>query len=431
MIKELVNKIYSRINPQNNPLLTESDVFCMAPWIQLHAQTNGKAAPCCMASVYDGNEIGDLRENPDLREVWNSVNMKQLRLNMLQGKKSTICSHCYSYEKMGKFSERMQYNEDYKNQYWRVKATMRDGTVKSLDVPLIDIRFSNKCNYKCRICDSQFSSLWYDEELKTGKIPKLPSTKVMSVADDAAAFWESYTKFLPGVKRLHFAGGEPLFMDEHYQSLEHLIEIGNTDVVLSYNTNFSVLRYKRYDIVELWNKFKVVDVWASLDMMGEKGDYQRKGQKWEKIEENIRIIQQQCPGVKFGVNITVSILNVLDIPAFYRHLIDNKLATPDRINLYLLFDPSYMNITQLTPALKAEVVKRFDEFDKAYLATLPDASRARNHIAAVINYMQSENGDQQKEFRKWIAAIDGTRNEDFLSLFPELSSLMDDSAVTA
>lgn len=430
-IKELVNKIYSRINPGNNPLLTESEVFCMAPWIQLHAQTNGKAAPCCMSSVYDGNEIGDLRENPDLREAWNSANMKQLRLNMLQGKKSTICNHCYSYEKMGKFSERMQYNQDYKKQYWRVKATMQDGTVQSLDVPLIDIRFSNKCNYKCRICDSQFSSLWYDEELKTGKIPKLPSTKEMSVADDAVAFWESYKKFLPGVKRLHFAGGEPLFMDEHYQSLEHLIEIGNTDVVLSYNTNFSVLRYKRYDIVELWNKFKVVDVWASLDMMGEKGDYQRKGQKWEKIEENIRIIQQQCPGVKFGVNITVSILNVLDIPAFYRHLIDNKLATSDRINLYLLFDPSYMNITQLTPALKAEVVRRFDEFDKAYLTTLPDASRARNHIAAVINYMQSENGDQQNEFRKWIAAIDGTRNENFLLLFPELSSLMDDSAITA
>lgn len=218
-------------------------------------------------------------------------------------------------------------------------------------------------------------------------------------------------------------------MDEHYQSLEHLIEIGNTDVVLSYNTNFSVLRYKRYNIVELWNKFKVVDVWASLDMMGEKGDYQRKGQKWEKIEENIRVIQQQCPGVKFGVNITVSILNVMDIPDFYRHLIDNKLATSDRINLYLLFDPSYMNITQLTPALKAEVVKRFDEFDKTYLTTLPDASRARNHIAAVINYMQSENGNQQHEFKKWITAIDATRNEDFLSLFPELSPLMDDTAV--
>lgn len=427
-IKEVFNKVYSRISAQNNKLFTESDVFCMAPWIQLHAQTNGKAAPCCMSSVFDGNEIGDLQQNPDLKEAWNSANMKQLRLNMLQGKKSTLCNHCYSYEKMGKFSERMQYNQDYKNQFWRVKATMQDGTVKSLDVPLIDIRFSNKCNYKCRICDSQFSSLWYEEELKTGKIPKLPSTKEMNVASDEAAFWDSYKQFLPGVKRLHFAGGEPLFMDEHYNTLEHLIAIGNTDVVLSYNTNFSVLRYKRYNVVELWNKFKVVDVWASLDMMGPKGDYQRKGQKWDKIEENIRTIQQQCPGVKLGVNITVSTLNIFDVPAYYKYLVDNKLVTPDRINLYLLFDPSYMSIVQLTPALKNQVMELYSSFEKSYISKLPDPSRIRNHVSAVLNYMNSENGNQQNDFRHWITAIDKTRNEDFLSLFPELAPMFETPA---
>jgi hypothetical protein len=107
--------------------------------------------------------------------------MKQLRKNMLQDKKSSICSHCYDYEKVGKFSERMQYNKDYKRHFSRIKATLKDGTVNELDVPLIDIRFSNKCNYKCRICDSVYSSLWYDEEMKTGKIPGLPSTKEMKV----------------------------------------------------------------------------------------------------------------------------------------------------------------------------------------------------------------------------------------------------------
>ena len=307
----------------------------MAPWIQLHAQTNGKVAPCCMASVHGGNELGDLRENPNLEDAWNSENMKQLRLNMLKGKQSSICTHCYDYEKVGKFSERKQYNKDYKRDYSKVAATLKDGSLKDLDVPLIDIRFSNKCNYKCRICDSAFSSLWYEEEQKINK-PSFGDAKEMKIARDEIKFWSSFEKVLPNVKRLHFAGGEPLFMDEHYKALEYLIAIGKTDVTLSYNTNFSTLRYKKYNVTEMWNKFKTVDVWSSLDAMGAQGDYQRKGQKWEKIEENIRTVQKECPTVLFGVNVTVSIFNILHVPAFYRYMVQNKFVQPERMNLYLL-----------------------------------------------------------------------------------------------
>src|ERR1051325_9408309 len=111
------------------------------------------------------------------------------------------------------------------------------------------------------------------------------------MAGDEEKFWESYERLLPHVGRMHFAGGEPLVMDEHYRVLDYLISIGKTDVTLSYNTNFSMLRYKKYNIVELWNKFKRVEVWASLDGMGEQGDYHRKGQRRHKIEENIRTVQ--------------------------------------------------------------------------------------------------------------------------------------------
>jgi len=366
--RELIKTVYSRLLAANSKHLHESEVFCMAPWIQLHAQTNGKIAPCCMSAVHDGNEIGDLRQSPNLEDSWNSENMKQLRLNMLQGKKSSLCTNCYSYENLGKLSERKQYyNKEYKRYYSRVAATGADGSLKETDVPLIDLRFTNKCNYKCRICSSDYSSLWYEDEVKLGKVVNPDAAKEMRTAEDDLKFWESYKKMLPHVRRLHFAGGEPLFMDEHYASLEHLIATGNTDIVLSYNTNFSTLRYKKYNVVALWNKFKKVEVWASLDGMHEKGDYQRKGQKWEKIEENIRTIQQECPRVVFGVNVTVSILNILDIPAFFRYVVDNKFVEPSRMNLYMLFAPDYFSIIHLPPALKAKAIAQFDDLEKNYL----------------------------------------------------------------
>lgn len=422
---ELFTYSISKLSGKQHKLLNQSKVFCMAPWLQLHAQTNGKVAPCCMSAVYDGNELGDLRQNPRLEEAWNSDNTKQLRLNMLQGKESTICGHCYKYENIGKVSERMMYNRDYKHLFPKVQATQTDGSLKGLEVPLIDIRFSNKCNYKCRICDSEFSALWYDEEQKTGKLPKLPSEKEMNVAADKEQFWESYQRLLPGVTRLHFAGGEPLVMDEHYRTLEHLIAIGKTDVTLSYNTNFSTLRYKRYNVTELWNKFKRVDVWASLDGMGEQGDYQRKGQKWEKIEENIRTVQNECSTVLFGVNVTVNVLNMLHIPDFYQYMVDNKFVQPDRMNLYLLFDPDYLNITNLTDSLKQKVIQRFSDFEKNYLPTIQNTSTIRNHAQSAIAYMMNGQLDRREDFRHWISTIDEFRQENFLATFPELAEMFE------
>lgn len=425
-LNEFLRTCYSRLMGINSKLLEKSDVFCMAPWIQLHAQTNGKVAPCCMSFIESNNEIGDLRDNPDLKDAWNSANMKELRLNMLKGKKSMICTHCYNYEKVKKNSERMYYNKEYKRHYSRVINTAKDGTVKTTSVPLIDIRFSNKCNYKCRICDSVYSSLWYDEEKKIDKTPGLPSTKEMNVSDDMLRFWESYKHFLHGVERLHFAGGEPLIMDEHYKTLEYLISIGRTNITLSYNTNFSTLTYKHYDIISLWNKFEKVDVWASLDGMGKKGDYQRKGQRWQKIEENIRRIQNESTTVLFGINVTVSVFNILDIPEFYKYMVDNKFVQPDRMNLYLLFSPSYFNVTNLTSTLKEKAKLKLGQFEKEYVDSLSNNSNIKNHLGAVINYMLSANDNKQDEFRHWVTQVDKIRNENFISVFPELEDMLNE-----
>jgi MoaA/NifB/PqqE/SkfB family radical SAM enzyme len=419
----LLGKIKSIIRSDNSSRhLEQSEVFCMAPWIQLHAQTNGEVSPCCMAA-YKGDTIGDLRKNSDLSHAWNSDSMKQLRLNMLAEKKSVMCSNCYTHEALGKFSDRQQYNRDYKNDYSRVTATLPDGTVTDLTIPVIDIRFSNKCNYKCRICNSGSSTQLYEEELKLGYIDAGTSKESRAAGNDEV-FWESYRKFLHGVKRLHFAGGESLLMEEHYRALNYLIEIGNTDVNLSYNTNFSTLRYKQNNVIELWNKFRKVDVWASLDGMGAQGDYQRKGQRWGEIEENIRTLQRDCPTALFGIDVTVSIFNILHIPQFYEYMVQNKLVDAGRMNLYYLQGPEYFSVTNLTPALKQKAVELYVAFQNGCLQKTTGAEKMKEHAAALIKYMLSKQDKHQMEFTRRIAGIDELRKENFATVFPELNEMM-------
>jgi len=374
-------------------------------------------------SAYKGDNIGSLRENSSLQHAWNSDKMKRIRLNMMEGKKSSICSNCYCHQELGKFSDRMQYNRDYKDYYQRVKATMPDGTLQEKNIPVLDIRFSNRCNYKCRICNSNNSTQLYEEELKLKRIsPNTP--KEVKAAADETIFWESYKALLPGAKRLHFAGGEPLLMDEHYQALEHLISIGKSDVTLSYNTNFSTLRYKQFDLIGLWNKFRKVDVWASLDGMGAKGDYQRKGQRWKEIEENIRTLQANATTVLFGIDVTVSIFNILHIPEFYEYMVENKFVAPDRMNLYYLTDPDCFNVTNLTPQLKHKAIELYRSFSSGYLQQVSDSERIREHSAALIKHMLSDDLKKQSEFRTRIAEVDALRNENFTALFPELKEMM-------
>ncbi len=431
--EQLQNRFFPKPEPQlpepdfRDQLLNDSKVFCMSPWIQLHAQTNGKVSPCCMSAVYDGNEIGDLRKDPDLLSSWNSEKMKQIRKNMLEGKQSSICGNCYKYEELGKPSERHSYNRDFLRFKDRISLTEPDGTLPVNTVPVIDIRFSNKCNYKCRICNSEYSSLWFEEELKLGKV-KEGDPRQFKPIEDEEKFWKSFEGLLPSVERLHFAGGEPLFMEEHYRSLEHLISIGKTDVNLTYNTNLSVLRFKRHQVTDLWKKFRQVDVWASLDGMGGRGDYQRKGQQWEQIEENIRTIQRECPDLYFGVNVTVSVFNIFHIPEFYRHLTSTGLVQPERVNLYILFYPKAFSIIHLPAALKQQVSSLYTQFETEYLQEPDRYNHIRQHIQAVLAYMNSEEGNLQKEFRRSIEAVDALRAENFVDTFPELQLLWEAGA---
>jgi MoaA/NifB/PqqE/SkfB family radical SAM enzyme len=402
-----------------------SEVFCMSPWIQLHAQTNGLVAPCCMAATDETNYLADLNENPNLSEAWNADRMKALRLAMLKGEKSSICNHCYKYESLGFKSERQKYNRDYLEHFNRVLETKPDGSLENHPPIILDMRFSNKCNYKCRICDSSYSSLWYEDEQKLGKKPQLPSSKKMKISADYGSFTDHFYNSLDHIQKIHFAGGEPLVMDEHYEAISYLAKKGMKHVILTYNTNFSTLKYKHYEVVDLWNQFDRVDVWASLDGMGAKGDYMRKGQRWNTIEENIRTVKEKCPSVLFGVNVTVSSFNVFHLPEFLQYMIDKGFVEADKINLYMLFDPKHFNLTQLPPDLKQKAKANLEAFSENYLQKLKHGQHLQKHIQSVVQYMMEEQGQQIGDMAYWVQKVDELRDENFAATFPELSSIMD------
>ena len=145
-----------------------------------------------------------------------------------------------------------------------------------------DIRFSNICNFKCRGCSPILSSAWFEDHEKLFRYkstkPKLIECSTGNASDK---LWQQLTELIPSIDEAYFAGGEPLIMEQHYKVLQTLLEYDRSDVVLAYNTNLSLTKYKNYDLISLWRQFKHVHVSISIDDIGARGEYFRKGFKLE------------------------------------------------------------------------------------------------------------------------------------------------------
>ena len=138
-----------------------SKTFCPLPFVHLYAQPSGHVKPCCIAeTIYTHN-----LNNETIDEVFNSEEMKKLRVDMLNGERNKLCDICYLAEDRGEVSARQGFLEPQNNEFEIPETT--DGEVP-LEFQYIDIRFSNQCNFKCRTCCHDFSSSWYEPEMLMG-----------------------------------------------------------------------------------------------------------------------------------------------------------------------------------------------------------------------------------------------------------------------
>lgn len=339
----------------------ESKVFCMAPWVHVHAWAGGEVYPCCLSNVGPEHQFGNLN-NTSLQDILNTDKAKQLRKNMLEGKPSKACTRCYEQESYGFDSLRINMNRENWHHYDLVKNTDEDGTLKELRITYWDIRFSNNCNMKCRSCGPDFSTMWYDDSVKLlGDTFAIHNTKVKKVRDDFSTLLDETKPQMKNLERIYFAGGEPLIMPEHWDFIDELIRQGNLDADIFYQTNMSQLKYKKRTAIDIWNTLKKVKVMASIDAFGERAEYVRHGPQWKKIEENLRLVRKECPNVELYDSCTVGIMNMEHVVDLHKYLYENDLIDINRFGLNPLLHPEWYRVETAPPHMVEKAKKKLDE----------------------------------------------------------------------
>ncbi len=392
----------------------------MVPWVHINVRTNGQAFPCCNA---DHNlPLGSLRDSA-LAGIWNSEPLRQMRLNMLSDKDNSQCARCYELEKFKFPSPRRDLNKAFAHHYPFVEKTEEDGSLPRINLPYLDIRFSNVCNFKCRYCDPHQSSAWHADRGLLGWDERAPA--ILTPTADPDDLWRQIEPHIPRLEAIYFSGGEPLLAHEHYRILDALAKLEKFDVALRYNTNFSFPPFPGADVMALWSRFKRVDVSASLDGMGRRGEYIRKNQHWDDVIRNRERMMQVCSKVKFSIAPTLSVMNVLHLPDFHRDWLEKGYIGPGDIQIGMLRDPEEYRIQILPEPLKKKVAEAY-ESHMGYLSSRygEGASHALGQFQAAINLLDSQDMTHLLgKFRERTRRIDQGRGESFKKTFPELAEL--------
>jgi len=382
---------------------------------------DGKYRLCC--HIFTPDEVGNYTQ--PISTIFNNEEYKKTRLQMLNGEIPYPCDEaCYKKERLGGESNRQQVNKRFKQFEKFQNFTRKDGSVPNNPI-YIDIRFGNKCNFKCRICGPHSSSTWF-KDAKNVSVYKNVKAQLEDYYTDSPDFWNYLDKIKKSVRYFYFAGGEPLMMDEHYVILEELERRKKFNVKLIYNTNFTQIKLKDRMVFDYWRKFDSVAVGASLDAMGPRAEYIRKGTKWAEIEENRRKMQEICPRVDFYISPTLSIMNALHIPDFHKNWVERGFIKAQDLDVNILQDPVFYRIDIAPTSYKEKIKQKFNEHLE-WLRPQDKLRRATVGFESALNYLEGDNTDQLTNFWQQTYKLDKIRNENIIEAIPELVEIKNES----
>lgn len=404
--------------------MSKSKTFCILPWTHIATYTDGSALLCCIS-----NSEKDLNLNKmSLSDVWNSDHFKSARQAMLEGKQFKNCAACYKEEAVGIHSHRQIENHIWKNKLGEdyinelVSKTNADGSLDT-DWITLDLRLGNTCNLQCVMCRPIDSSKWVKhaivlkQELKTEakwdwkhKVDSYSTNNFEWYKD--AEFLNDFYASAKDIKHIIFGGGEPLYIKEHKEILKKLVELDAAKhIEMRYHTNGTI--YDK-EVVELWSKFKYVDVMISVDGAKEVNDYIRYPADWETIERNLHLYDQTPNNIDIKILCTVQALNIFYLPEFADWLLKQnykKISKPRLDGIFhtgILHYPPYLSAKVLPKHTKNRITKKIYD----YAAANTD-NPAIQRLKKMADFMNSEDTshllDQTIEY---IDKLDQLRHSD-------------------
>ena len=393
-----------------------SDTFCVLPFTHLSTRPNGDITPCCR----NWDTIGNIKDTT-FEEAWNSKAQQKLRKQLLNGERPDNCFQCWKLEDQGSVSMRQSMNEHRKHMIPDVCEP-----IMPYKVPVLELKLSNLCNFRCRTCKPDLSSTWlkdWDKVKHEYESLGHVNTTHKETSFDNEQFIQDIIKLAPTIEIVEFAGGEPLMDPLHYKVLEAL-EPHAQRISLKYSTNLSKLKFGKFDTLASWSKFQEVDLSLSIDGYPELNDYIRTESDTHVLAENLSQVKSALGNKYKGrAALCYSAWNVFGLPECYEYF-DKVLQIPVHGNI--AWEPKFINPQILPAELKQKATIKY----KNYLKTvaLKDVDNRRLQLNKRIHRFVNQNmnfmndKDLSKYFQQFLRfskTLDDSRNTSLVEVIPE------------
>jgi hypothetical protein len=283
------------------------DTLCLAPWTHTYLSPQTERRMCCASrepaqnfQQYIDTAKGTGKYIPiTLEEHWNSEHMRSVRRRMMAGETLPECAVC---------NDKLLNTDVYRDYFWHLFRHKYDELMASTDEtgrttarPVSwDYRFSNLCNFKCRMCGDMLSSSWETEQKTYNMVDwSNPQNSWMrpEVRSAITEFQDTQIEqeFAEAVEQhrveeIYWVGGEPLMYEQHWRYMRRIIELGDGNRVYArYNTNLSRVNYRGLDLYDdVLRHIRDWQICASLDGTGATGEYIRTGLDFDEWCENFQ-----------------------------------------------------------------------------------------------------------------------------------------------
>ena len=282
-----------------------SDSLCLAPWVHTYLSPQTERRMCCASrepaqnfQQYIDTKAGTGKYVPiTLDKHWNGDHMRDVRRRMLAGETLPECEVC---------NNKLLNTDVYKSYFWRLfkhklpdiyNSTDNTGAT-TLQPVSWDYRFSNLCNFKCRMCGDMLSSAWESEQKTHNMVdwsnPKnnwqLPEVRkhINQFQDTQIEAEFSQAVEEHRVEEVYWVGGEPLMYEQHWRYMRRIVELGDGGRVYArYNTNLSRVDYRGINLYrDILANVRDWQICASLDGTGATGEYIRTGLDYAQFCKN-------------------------------------------------------------------------------------------------------------------------------------------------
>ena len=331
--------------------------------------------PCCLIN----------KQTTYSNEKFKDLFMPMRTANLSGNLDSELCKECIHVESQNKQSKRQAVNLLWGGEIYN-----------PVGPEYIEVTLDFTCNSACMICGPSVSSYW-------GRYTDKNSIPISNDFSKIKAMLDTFD--LSILKKIQFKGGEPFLSSRNEQFLKYINDRCDISTInLMYHTNGTIL--PQQTVIDMFKKFKLVEIYISMDDIEDAYEYQRFPTKWDDITNKIIEFRDTMPGnVMFKVEQTISLLNVHRL---------HKLAE--------WFENSPMKYNR--DGDKGYLVQHY-AYGKLALDKIssPHYSWIRRHHPSLIEYFDcptfNVNNDKMVEF---VEDQDNRRNMDINKYFPEFLS---------